>query len=74
MFLQKANEVKSGEIAEIDECESSPCVNGDCNDHVAYYDCTCDAGYTDYDCNVGTPPIFIKISQNFGDNVRIWWI
>ena len=46
----------------IDECESDPCINGDCLDMVNGYECQCLAGYTDPlcsteidECDVWTP-------------------
>ena len=35
---------------EIDECESSPCVNGLCQDQVNGYFCGCDPGWTGTNC------------------------
>nr|XP_033817057.1 protein crumbs homolog 2 isoform X1 [Geotrypetes seraphini] len=37
--------------ANLNECQSSPCVHGDCIDLVANYQCTCYSGYTGRDCN-----------------------
>lgn len=38
---------------DIDECESSPCVHGNCTDHVNGYLCECISGYTGVSCNIG---------------------
>ena len=39
---------------DIDECASSPCLNGaTCEDEVNYYTCTCDDGYTGTHCETG---------------------
>ena len=37
---------------EIDECESSPCVNGDCQDGPNRYECLCYPGWTGTTCEV----------------------
>ena len=36
-----------------DECESSPCVNGQCQDGINQYRCVCDPGWTGTDCHIG---------------------
>lgn len=38
---------------DIDECESSPCVHGNCTDQVNGYLCECISGYTGVSCNIG---------------------
>lgn len=47
---------KSGEAAsscdEINECDTSPCVNGDCIDLVNDYKCACEPGYIGLNCDV----------------------
>ena len=35
---------------DIDDCQSSPCVHGTCQDHPNGYTCTCFQGYTAKDC------------------------
>ncbi|XP_033127419.1 fibropellin-1-like [Anneissia japonica] len=37
-------------ISDINECLSSPCVYGICNDHVNQYSCSCNAGYSGTNC------------------------
>ena len=40
----------------IDECANNPCQNGGvCLDDVNGYKCTCKAGYTGSDCEIGRP-------------------
>jgi hypothetical protein len=40
-------------VLDIDECASSPCINGECVDKVNGYTCVCDAGWTGTLCDVG---------------------
>ena len=40
-------------VSEINECESSPCIHGNCSDHISYYACDCEAGYNGSDCQTG---------------------
>ena len=40
-------------LKEINECSSSPCVNGTCNDVVNNYTCTCFGGFEGRDCEIG---------------------
>jgi len=40
-------------LKEINECSSSPCVNGTCNDVVNNYTCTCFGGFEGRDCGIG---------------------
>ncbi|CAH1780735.1 unnamed protein product [Owenia fusiformis] len=35
---------------DIDDCLSSPCINGECEDAVNNYTCTCEEGFTGRDC------------------------
>lgn len=39
--------------ADIDECESSPCVQGNCTDQVNGYLCKCIPGYIGVNCDTG---------------------
>jgi hypothetical protein len=48
---------------EIDECESSPCVNGECRDLVNGYSCECQPGWTGTNCDVP------EVTDSDGDGV-----
>ncbi|XP_071498841.1 IgGFc-binding protein-like, partial [Diadema antillarum] len=36
---------------DIDECASSPCINGECVNDLNFYACNCDMGWSGYNCN-----------------------
>ena len=38
---------------DIDDCDSYPCVNGDCVDGLNSYTCDCYSGYTGVTCETG---------------------
>ena len=38
-------------LVEINECQSMPCVNGECVDEVNGYHCNCNAGYQGTNCD-----------------------
>ena len=40
-------------FADIDECESGPCVNGDCVDGINHWECLCQPGWTGTACDIG---------------------
>lgn len=40
-------------VTEIDECESSPCVQGNCTDQVNGYLCDCMPGFRGVNCDTG---------------------
>ena len=39
--------------ADINECQSNPCVHGTCNDLVNGYNCSCTPGYNGTNCQNG---------------------
>ena len=41
-------------LADIDECESNPCIHGKCINGDNHYKCECNPGYTGVHCEVGT--------------------
>ena len=41
-------------LADIDECNSDPCVNGNCTDDVNMYTCECFDGYDGDQCESNT--------------------
>ena len=44
--------------SDINECESDPCIHGDCKDEVNRYVCHCKPGYTGVNCETGQSVIF----------------
>ena len=40
-------------ISDLNECESSPCVNGECVDKFLGYECNCERGWNDVYCDQG---------------------
>ena len=49
---------------DIDECASSPCVNGDCIDQIAAYACSCYPGWTGTDCDVQEVSTYNCVDRN----------
>ena len=41
-------------FSDIDECENSPCGNGDCSNTIGSYSCTCHPGYENSHTNPDT--------------------
>lgn len=48
---------------EINECNSSPCVHGTCDDKTATYSCICDSLYSGINCDEGKT-IFISLIKS----------
>ena len=48
---------------DIDECLSLPCTHGTCHNSMGSYSCTCESGWTGFNCDTG---IYVK------DGVRIF--
>ena len=49
------NHLKLITLADINDCSPNPCQNGGiCTDEVNNYKCSCVAGYTGYNCSIGT--------------------
>lgn len=40
-------------FSDLNECESSPCINGTCLDAINNFVCLCDSGYTGIQCDQG---------------------
>ena len=40
-------------FADVNECASNPCVNGECFDEIGEYLCTCHPGWTGERCDEG---------------------
>lgn len=38
---------------DIDECLSLPCTHGTCHNSIGSYSCTCDSGWTGFNCDTG---------------------
>lgn len=43
----------SSQFSDIDECASSPCIHGTCQDAINNFTCTCDEGFTSTLCDLG---------------------
>lgn len=41
-------------MLDIDECQSSPCIQGNCSDIVNEYRCHCFPGFEGLQCQIGT--------------------
>ena len=51
--------------AEIDECQSNPCVNGKCIDEILGWTCECDAGFEGKACESGGIIIHLIVKYSF---------
>ena len=62
--LQKVLQIVFYYFQDIDDCSPNPCQNGGtCSDEVNNYTCSCVAGYTGYNCSIGT--LYIKVDMVF---------
>lgn len=53
MNKYEGNQIFFISYLDIDECQSSPCIHGNCSDHHNQYICHCQAGYTGNNCQTG---------------------
>ncbi|XP_060077180.1 sushi, von Willebrand factor type A, EGF and pentraxin domain-containing protein 1-like [Ylistrum balloti] len=49
---------------DIKECDSNPCIHGNCTDEYHRYQCQCDVGYTGSDCDVDIDDCDANSCQN----------
>ena len=49
IFLYSFNNL----FSDMNECASNPCTNGFCQDGPNSYTCSCNAGWTGTNCNIG---------------------
>ena len=57
-------------ISEINECNSNPCVNGQCSDRLNDYQCTCNRGYHGKQCNKSKFNMTSFITSSNFDDVK----
>lgn len=48
-------------ITDINKCRSSPCLHGNCTDHVNNYTCECQPGFIGDNCDTGLFILLIMI-------------
>ena len=54
IMYRSIHNIKNFSITDINECSSSPCLNGAlCDDDIDGYSCTCQPGYTGTHCGLG---------------------
>ena len=57
-FTCLSKSYKKNNCLDINECQSDPCVYGNCTDLINGYSCNCNAGYTDENCSTSKFKIF----------------
>ena len=50
---ESSNTISEILITDINDCENSPCVHGNCSDGVKQYECLCYDGYKGLNCETG---------------------
>lgn len=52
-------------LVDFNNCLSSPCVNGICNDALGSYTCSCQNGFTGHDCDINIDDCIVNVCLNF---------
>lgn len=59
-------------ITDINECQSSPCVQGNCTDYVNNYTCECQPGFRGVNCDTGMESMHFMTSNISFFSFRPW--
>lgn len=84
MFIINTKNLSS-QFSDIDECASSPCIHGTCEDAINNFTCICDMGYTDILCDQGIYVFWYSIvylvsiltngkQSNNSNHIEAWFI